>query len=199
MPSNKMSPKPLLTSHESSQGPPTKGPRLHSWSPLGTPLFSSNTPDHSVVATCTDGRQATPLTTPSKSPAALPRPVPKLGHLLKLLADPRLRSYQVDLEPPRLRGSSRFPSRLGVKIRGRPVQVLPSPVTPPPNTTTMSRALLRLQLSRLSPPRRQLGRSLSRPSLSRSPLTTDALKSASTWPTRSTTTSMVKTSGRRPY
>src|SRR6202453_1662017 len=164
MPSNKMSPRPLLASHESYQGPLMKGPSLHSWSLPETPRSSSSTPDQCVVATSTDGHQVTPLMLPSKSLVAPPRPVPRLGHLLKVLADPRLRSYQVDLEPCRRRGSSRFPSRLGVKIRGRPVQVLPSPVTPPPTMTTMNRTLLRLQLSRLSPLRQQLGRNLSRPS-----------------------------------
>src|ERR1700677_1989264 len=38
-PSNKMSPKPLPVSQESSQGLPMKGPRLLSWSPPGTPLL----------------------------------------------------------------------------------------------------------------------------------------------------------------
>src|ERR1700677_637513 len=157
MPSNKTSPRLLPTSHESSQGPLMQGPHLHSWSLPGTPLSSSSMPDPCGVATYTDGHQVTPLTLPSKSLAAPPRPVPKLGHLLKLLADPRLRSYQMDLEPRRLRGLSRFPSRLGVKIRGHPVQVLPNPVIPPPTTIMMSRALLRLQLNRRTPPRQLLG------------------------------------------
>ena len=87
MQSNKMSPKPLPHSHESSQGPPTQGPRLHSWSPLGTPPSSLNTPDHSVVATCTDGRLATSLTTPSKSPCyAHCTRWPDLGSLVWLTA-----------------------------------------------------------------------------------------------------------------
>src|ERR1700677_1724855 len=180
-------------------GSPDEGSPSPLMVPPRAPLLSSNMPDQCAVATFTDGHQVNPLTPRSKSLVIPPRPVPKLGHLLKLLADPRLRSYQVDLEPRRLRGSSRFPSRLGVKIRGHPIRVSPSPVTPLLTTTTMSRALLRLRLSRLLPPRQQLGRNLSRPSPSHSPLTTDALKSALICPIRSTTMSMTRRSGHQPY